>query len=66
MRFSSVNIDLFSQNNLFRKQIQEYYQSVKEFGFRSGPTFSRTWPQGYKTFFMLNSTDNEISTAHEN
>ena len=24
------------------------------------------WPQGYKTFFMLNSTEHEISTAHKN
>ena len=23
-------------------------------------------PQGYKTFFMLNSTEHEISTAHIN
>ena len=23
-------------------------------------------PRGYKTFFMLNSTENEISTAHKN
>ena len=25
-----------------------------------------TWRQGYKTFFMLNSTEHEISTAHKN
>ena len=24
------------------------------------------WPRGYKTFFMLNSTEHEISTAHKN
>ena len=23
------------------------------------------WLQGYKTFFMLNSTEHEISTAHK-
>ena len=23
------------------------------------------WPRGYKTFFMLNSTEHEISTAHK-
>ena len=23
------------------------------------------WPQGYKTCFMLNSTEHEISTAHK-
>ena len=25
-----------------------------------------TWPRGHKTFFMLNSTEQEISTAHKN
>ena len=24
-----------------------------------------TWPRHYKTFFMLNSTEQEISTAHK-
>ena len=24
-----------------------------------------TWPRGYKAFFMLNSTEHEISTAHK-
>ena len=24
-----------------------------------------TWPQGYKTFFMLNSTEHKISTAQK-
>ena len=28
--------------------------------------FSNTWPRGYKTFFVLNSTEHEISTAHKN
>ena len=26
----------------------------------------QTWPQGYKTFFMLSSTKHNISTAHKN
>ena len=26
----------------------------------------RTWPRGYKTFFVLNSTEHEISSAHKN
>ena len=25
-----------------------------------------TWPRGYKTFFMLNSTEHEILTSHKN
>ena len=24
-----------------------------------------TWPRGYKAFFMLNSTEHEIYTAHK-
>ena len=24
----------------------------------------QTWPRGYKTFFMLKSTEHEISTTH--
>ena len=24
------------------------------------------WPRGYETFFILNSTEHEISTAHKN
>ena len=27
---------------------------------------SSTWPRGYKTFFMLNSTEHEISLGHKN
>ena len=26
----------------------------------------KAWPRGYKTFFMLHSTEHEISTAHKN
>ena len=35
----------------------------------SGPRYwlhYRAWPRGYKTFFMLNSTEHEISIAHKN
>ena len=28
--------------------------------------FIEDWPQGYKTLFMLNSTEHEISTDHKN
>ena len=31
----------FFQNQLFEKLFQEYHQSVKQFGSRSGPTFCR-------------------------
>ena len=27
-------------------------------------TMLRLWPQGYKTFFMLNSAEHEIDPAH--
>ena len=29
-------------------------------------THKKIRPRGYKTFFMLNSTEQEISTAHKN
>ena len=29
------------------------------------PIIIYTWPRGYKTFSMLNSTEHEISTAHK-
>ena len=29
-------------------------------------TADEAWPGGYKTFFMLNLTEHEISTAHKN
>ena len=31
--------DFFFKNNFFEKFFQEYHQSVKQFGSRSGPTF---------------------------
>ena len=33
-------------------------------GFSCTPV--ETWSQGHKTFFMLNSTEHEISTPHKN
>ena len=32
----------------------------------SGKCITYNWPQGYKTFFMLDSTEHEIPTAHNN
>ena len=36
----------------------------------SGPdrvtTKGAIWPRDYKTFFMLSSTDHEVSSAHKN
>ena len=46
--FSLLSADVF-QNNLFRKKIQEHYQSVKQFGSRFGPTFCRS-RSGFKPF----------------
>ena len=31
-----------------------------------GFAYSLSWPLGYKTFFMLNSTEHGISTAYKN
>ena len=47
MLFCSVLI--FSKSNFFKNFFQEYHQSVKQFGFRSGPTFCRAW-SGSKLF----------------
>ena len=32
---------------------------------RASCSYSRTWPRGYKTFFMLNSAEHEILIAHK-
>ena len=37
-----------------------YVQAYSAMGIRF-----KSWPQGYKTFFMLNSTELEISNAHK-
>ena len=48
-------------DSLYRKKYVQYpYQTVP---------FNRSsliWPQGYKTFFMLTSTENKIWTANKN
>ena len=31
-----------------------------------GLAYSLSWPLGYKTFFMLNSTEHKISTENKN
>ena len=40
-KFSYVfcHLQIFFKNQLFKKIFQEYHQSVKQFGSRSGPTF---------------------------
>ena len=38
----------------------------KTFKFSDSMVLKDSRPQGYKTFFMLNSTEHEISTAHKN
>ena len=40
---------IFFKFNFFEKFFQEYYQSVKQFGSRSDPTFCRAW-SGSKLF----------------
>ena len=29
------------------------------------PSYLELWPRGYKTFFVLNSTEHEILNAHQ-
>ena len=44
--------DLFQNQHFFKKFFQEYHQSVKQFGSRSGPTFCQAW-SGSKLFAKL-------------
>ena len=46
----------FFEINFLEKFFQEYHQNVKQF---------RSWPRGYKTFFMLNSAEHEIYPDHK-
>ena len=48
MKFMS-SADFFLKINFFEKFFQEYHQGVKQFVFRSGPTFCRAW-SGSKGF----------------
>ena len=38
---------------------------IPSFAWMSSYKQKQTWPRGYKTFFMHNSTEHEISTAHK-
>ena len=38
-----LSADFFFKIIFFKKFFQKHYQSVKQFGFRSGPTFCRSW-----------------------
>ena len=50
--FFFVICGFFSKINFFKKIFQEYHQSVKQFGFRSGPTFCQAW-SGSKLFVKV-------------
>ena len=43
---------IFFKITFFKKLFQQYHQSVKQFGSRSGPTFCRTWT-GTKLFAKI-------------
>ena len=49
----------FFKINLFKKFFQEYYQSVKQFGSRSGPTDCRSW-SGSKLFAKVISIQQKL------
>ena len=46
-------------NHLKDNRIIDFFHGVRAY-------FLESRPRGYKTFFMLNSTEHEISTAHKN
>ena len=63
-------IDMFEQSpqkqgkyhrNSHHLEINQYKCLLK-----SNQVEGRTRPRGFKTFFMLNSIEHEISTAHKN
>ena len=58
-----VKLHSLLQDLTLRYQCSSYREltnSLLEFS-----SFQFTWPRGYKTFFMLNSTEHEIFPAHK-
>ena len=54
----------FSKSSFFEKFFQEYHLSVKQIGFRSGPTYCRAW-SGSKLFSKVISRRHwEIRVQH--
>ena len=51
---------VFQKVNIFLNVYNDNDQTL----FFNALTFA--WPRGHKTFFMLNSTEHEIPTAHKN
>ena len=52
----------YSISNLLKDPALCYVKCTTHSSHHIG-TFNITWPQGYKTFFMLNSTEHEILNA---
>ena len=52
----------FFKINIFEKFFQGRYQSVKRFGFRSGPTLSRSW-SGSKLFVKVFSRRQKVAAS---
>ena len=48
---------------VFSKELQSYQDNERKI--MKGCVPMEVWPQGYKTFFMLNSTEHEIFPAHK-
>ena len=47
---------------MFSKKKKKHFKNIRS---DQAQHFVVAWPQGYKTFFRLNSTEHEISTAHK-
>ena len=54
---------LFSKINLFKKLFQKHFQSVKQFGSRSGLTFCRAW-SGSKLFAKIISRQHQLAKSY--
>ena len=58
----SWSANFFFKINYFKKFFQEYHQSVKQFGSRSGPTFCLAW-SGSKLFTKVSVKEKKVAAS---
>ena len=51
--------------NIYFQFIQKYKCTQKSSEYYQESACNKAKPRGYKAFFMLNSTEHEIATAHK-
>ena len=62
LKFASDVRHLFAVEDFSRRHFQMHFFDAS----RALPASVLCWPLGYKTYFMLNSTEHEILSAHRN